>query len=92
VSVLQVHRWMNSRVAMIMMPFLYGPEVLRSKMGLTMEAVGHEEFYLRRLKALKVFLTEMAAGFGFGPLVRDNGEEVEDKVVMDAVRKILLNS
>ncbi|MHB8158503.1 MAG: YkgJ family cysteine cluster protein [Desulfocucumaceae bacterium] len=89
-SVLECGRWMNSRVAQMMMPFLYGPEVLRAKMGIAVEEVGHSEFYNRRMKALKVLLTEMAAGFGFGPNVKGGDEEVEDFGVMDRVKGILV--
>ncbi|HBV98177.1 MAG: hypothetical protein JL50_00285 [Peptococcaceae bacterium BICA1-7] len=86
---LESRRWMNSKIARMIMPFLYGPEVLRAKMGIPVEEVGHEEFYLRRMRALKVFLTEMAAGFGFGPLVKDGDEEREDFNLMDRVKGIL---
>lgn len=86
---LESRRWMNGRIARIIMPFLYGPEVLRTKMGITVEDVGHEEFYRRRMKALKILLTEMAAGFGFGPLVKDEGER-EDFGVMERVKGILV--
>lgn len=90
-NVLEIRRWMNNRTAMMTMPFLYGPEVLRAKMGISIQEVAHEEFYTRRIKALKVLLTELAAGFGFGPMVRDaGGEEVEDVSVMDRVREVLL--
>ncbi len=90
-GVFHIKRWMNSRTAMMIMPFLYGPEVLRAKMGIDPEGVGHGDFYSRRMEALKVLLAEMAAGFGFGPLVRgDGGEEVEDVSVMERVRGILL--
>ncbi|MCL6479535.1 MAG: YkgJ family cysteine cluster protein [Peptococcaceae bacterium] len=89
-SVLQADRWMNSRIARMIMPFLYGPEVLREKMDIPPEEVSHEEFYRRRIKALRVLLTELAAGFGFGPLVKNRmGEEVEDASVMEKVRGIL---
>lgn len=88
-TVLQAGRWMNSRTAMMIMPFLYGPEVLRAKMGITPEEVGHEEFYARRMKALKVVLTELAAGFGFGPQVRDDGREVEDVGIMERISGML---
>ncbi|MFZ5644636.1 MAG: YkgJ family cysteine cluster protein [Bacillota bacterium] len=89
-GVLDCRRWMNGRIAQMIMPFLYGPDVLRTKMGISEEEVGHEEFYRRRMKALKVFLTEMAAGFGFGPLVQNNPDEVkEDFSVMEKVRGIL---
>jgi hypothetical protein len=89
-TVLQLNRWMNSRIARMIMPFLYGPEVLRAKIGIPEESVSHEEFYNRRMKALKVLLTELAAGFGFGPGVKDAGEEAEDMGIMDRVRGILL--
>ncbi|MHB8917422.1 MAG: YkgJ family cysteine cluster protein [Desulfocucumaceae bacterium] len=89
-TVLQAGRWMNSRTAMMIMPFLYGPDVLRTKMGISSGEVSHEEFYIRRIKALKVLLTEMAAGFGFGPQLKEDGDEVEDMGIMDRVRGILL--
>ena len=87
---LEARRWMNEKIARMIMPFLYGPEVLRAKMGIPVEDVGHEEFYVRRMKALKVLLAEMAAGFGFGPLMKDDGEEREDFNLMDRVKGILV--
>ncbi|MCL6610181.1 MAG: YkgJ family cysteine cluster protein [Peptococcaceae bacterium] len=90
-TVLQAGRWLNSRIARMIMPFLYGPEVLRAKLGIPEGEAGHEEFYERRIKALKVLLTELAAGFGFGPLAKvPDGEEVEDAGIMDRVGEILL--
>jgi Fe-S-cluster containining protein len=88
-GVLDAKRWMNERIARMILPFLYGPDLLRAKMGISEEEVGHEEFYARRMKALKVLLTEMAAGFGFGPLVKDGEEEREDFNLMDRVKGIL---
>ncbi len=90
-TVLEVGRWMNSRTARIIMPFLYGPEVLRAKLAISPDGVGHEEFYTRRMKALRVLLTELAAGFGFGPLAGGTGEEVEDAGIMDKVGEILIS-
>jgi len=83
--------WMLAGVAKMMNPFLYGPELLRAKLGISEEQVGYEEFYRRRMKALKVVLTDMAAGFGCGPLA----EQAEDMrgqsgSMMDRVKKILL--
>lgn len=91
-TVLEAGRWMNSRVARMIMPFLYGPEVLRAKLAIPDGGVGHEEFYSRRIKALKVLLEDLAAGFGFGPLAVNGAEEVEDAGIMERVREILLAS
>lgn len=59
--------WMNSGVVKMMMPFLYAPELLRSKIGLGVEQLTHEEFHRRRLQALQLVLTDLATGFGYGP-------------------------
>lgn len=89
-SVLQVNRWMNSRIARMIMPFLYGPEVLREKTGISPGEVSHEEFYYRRMRALRLLLAELAAGFGFGPGGGRWAEAVKDVTLMDKVSKLLL--
>jgi Fe-S-cluster containining protein len=90
-TVLECRRWMNERTARMIMPFLYGPDLLRAKMDISPEKVAHEEFYRRRIKALRVLLTELAAGFGFGPLAgRSSAEGAEDGSIMDRVRNVLL--
>ncbi|WP_066634620.1 YkgJ family cysteine cluster protein [Desulfolucanica intricata] len=91
---LSSRKWMSSAIARMMSPFLYGPEILRAKLGISEEEVSHEEFYLRRIKALKVILTDMAAGFGFGPLAEQFKAEGTGAMfagsMMDRVKKILL--
>ncbi|MFZ5595982.1 MAG: YkgJ family cysteine cluster protein [Bacillota bacterium] len=90
INQLECRRWMSGRTARMIMPFLYGPDLLREKMGISVEDVGHEEFHRRRIKAVKALLTDLAAGFGFGPLaVAAGGKELEDMGVMDRVKGIL---
>jgi hypothetical protein len=91
-TVLQCRRWMNERTARMIMPFLYGPDLIRAKMGILPEQVVHEEFYRRRIKALRVLLTELAAGFGFGPLANCASAEEADGSIMERVTNVLLTA
>ena len=85
---LQSRAWMSSRTAQMMYPFLFAPEILRAKLGITEDQVGHEEFYRRRLKALQALLTEMAAGFGLGPAAGAD-DSSSNGSLMDRVGRIL---
>ncbi|GAB6157227.1 hypothetical protein JCM39194_04270 [Desulfotomaculum varum] len=82
--------WMNPHISQILMPLLYGPDSLRSKLEITEQAVNHEEFYCRRMKALKAVLTELAAGFGYGPLAQTFVNSDNQGSMMERVKKILL--
>lgn len=88
---LQSRVWMNSKTAQMMYPFLFAPEILRSKLGLGEDQVSHEELYRRRLKALQALLTEVAAGFGLGPGAssNDNGTTTPGGSLMERVSRIL---
>ncbi len=83
--------WMNGNIAQMMMPLLYGPDVLRKKLGISEQDVDHEEFYRRRMLALKVVLTDIAASFGYGPLAdRAKEGEVIAVSMMERMKQILL--
>lgn len=84
--------WMNRNIAQMLMPLLYGPDMLREKMGISVEDVGHEEFYLRRLKATKAVLTDFAAGFGQGPAAKnkDNSGQEAGGSMMERIKAVLL--
>lgn len=89
-TVLEGRRWMSERTARVMMPILFSPDALRSKLGITAADAGHEEFYRRRMKALQALLTDMAAGFGFGPLAAGFLEgKAPEMSVMERVQKVL---
>ena len=83
--------WMDRNVAKMMMSLLYGPDVLRKKLGISEQDVDLEEFYRRRMLALKVVLTDIAASFGHGPLA-DKAKEGEVIAVsmMERMKQILL--
>lgn len=84
-------RWMSERTAQMIMATLFSPDVLMSKLGIGVGDVGHEEFYRRRIKALRVILTDMAAGFGFGPeAARFLEGSTPELSVMDRMKDILL--
>lgn len=90
---LQSKAWMSDGMAKFMAPFLFGPEVLRTKLGITEEEIGHEEFYRRRLKALREVLTDLAAGFGFGPGEPGFADKKQGAAsVMEKVKNILISS
>jgi hypothetical protein len=83
--------WMDGNIAKMMMPLLYGPDVLRKKLGISEPDVDHEEFYRRRMLALKVVLTDIASSLGYGPLA-DKAKEGEVIAVsmMERMKQILL--
>jgi len=81
--------WMHMTTAQVMLPFLYAPEMLRTRLNIPETAVGHEEFYRRRMRALKILLTEMAAGLGYGPKAGAGGETAPGESLMDRLRPVL---
>ncbi len=83
--------WMNRNIAQMLLPLLYGPDVVRNKLNITEQEINHEEFYRRRMKALKVVLTDIAAGFGHGPLAgQAKTGEVFDGSMMERMKQVLL--
>ena len=83
--------WMNRNIAQMMMPLLYGQDVLRKKLEISEQDVNHEEFYRRRMLALKVVLTDIAASSGYGPLAdRAKEGEVFAGSMMERMKQILL--
>jgi hypothetical protein len=71
-----------------MLPFLYAPEILRARLGIPETEVSHEEFYRRRMRALRTLLTEVAAGLGYGPQAGTEYAATAGSL-MDRVRPIL---
>lgn len=82
-------RWMSDRVAQMMAPLLFGPDMLRAKLGIDPGVVGHEEFYRRRMKALRVVLNDIAAGFGFGPGAGSQAD-LQPVSMMERMKEILV--
>lgn len=88
---LAVDAWMTSGTAQLMAPLLFGADLLRKKVGVAPAEASHEEFYRRRLKALRALLTELAACFGFGPKAgAAGGEMVSSVTMMEQVKNILI--
>ncbi|MBO8128372.1 MAG: YkgJ family cysteine cluster protein [Peptococcaceae bacterium] len=87
VNELRCHYWMSPVTARMMMPLLYGPDLLRAKLGIEERQVGNEDFYRRRMKALKVILTDIAAQYGYGPGTGKNRDT--NKTVMERMKEIL---
>ncbi|RJX21701.1 MAG: YkgJ family cysteine cluster protein [Desulforudis sp.] len=81
--------WMSKPVANMLNPLLFAPEMLRAKLEIG-EEVDYVEFYRRRLKAAKLLLTDLAAGFGFGPLAESTAENVLKESLMERIRYVLL--
>ncbi|MEW6447868.1 MAG: YkgJ family cysteine cluster protein [Bacillota bacterium] len=65
---LNCRAWLTANTARMLMPLLFMPDTLRKKLDIGEDVMDHETFYRRRLKAVRVLLTEMAATFGEGPL------------------------
>ncbi len=94
VTTLRSREWLHEDTARMVIPFLYGPEILRARLDIPETAVDHEEFYRRRLLALKVILTDLAAVLGYGPRAK-RVNEAEPGIafggnLMDRVRPVLL--
>ncbi|MFZ5900537.1 YkgJ family cysteine cluster protein [Desulforudis sp. 1088] len=79
--------WMSPATAKMITPILYGPDMLRAKLSITEKQVSHEEFYRRRIKALREILTDMAAHLGFGP--RAGKPDEDGLTVMEKIKRIL---
>lgn len=87
-NTLNTRKWLSGPAVKMLIPFLYAPDILRSKLGITPDDVGHEEFYKRRMKALRLILTDMAAALGYGP--KAGKIQKDDLKVMDKVKNTLL--
>ncbi len=80
--------WLTKKTAGLLIPLLFFPDLLRTKLGVGVESLDHESFYRRRLQAAKVVLTEMAASFGHGPMAGTTSTD-EDTPVLERVRQII---
>ncbi|MGQ9498592.1 MAG: YkgJ family cysteine cluster protein [Desulfotomaculales bacterium] len=83
---LSARRWLTEATGRVLLPFLFAPDILRIRLGIPEEQVGAEEFYRRRMHALHVLLTDLAAELGYGPGTAGTGA---GSTVMDRVREIL---
>ncbi|MDP3044204.1 MAG: YkgJ family cysteine cluster protein [Eubacteriales bacterium] len=81
-------KWMNKPIANMLNPLLFAPEMLRAKLDIG-EDLDHAEFYRRRLDAVKLLLTDLAAGFGCGPLAAKAEESVFKESMMERIRHVL---
>ncbi|SFG64841.1 Putative zinc-or iron-chelating domain-containing protein [Desulfotomaculum arcticum] len=88
VTELNSREWMSPKVVQMIIPFLFAPDMLRDKLGLRVEEIGHEEFHRRRMKAVKLILTDMAAGLGYGPGI-ETAETAFTGSLMDRMKKVL---
>ncbi len=85
---LNARKWMNDNIMRMIIPFLFAPDILRNRLGSAVEEVDHEEFHRRRMEAVRVILTDLAAGFGCGPRA-GAGVAGKSGTLMDRVGKIL---
>lgn len=88
-TTLNCRRWMSAPVMQMMVPFLFAPDLLRSKLGIKPDDVDNEEFYRRRMRALRLIITEMAAQMGFGPHSDSAGQGA--KSLMEIAQEVLLS-
>lgn len=93
VETLRSREWLHEDTARMIIPFLYAPEILRARLNIPDSAVDHEEFYRRRLLAVKVVLTDLAAVLGYGPRAGQVSEAEPGTAfggnLMDRVRPVL---
>ena len=80
--------WMNDNVMRMVIPFLFAPDILRKRLGAAVEKVDHQEFHRRRMEAVRVIITDLAAGYGYGPRA-GAGVTGTDGSFMERVGKIL---
>lgn len=81
-------RWMNPKIVQMIIPLLMAPDMLRKKLDINEDEVDHEEFHKRRMQAIKLVLTDMAASFGFGP--KAGMTEELDGSLMDKMKDVLV--
>jgi len=74
-NTLNSRQWLSGPVMQMMIPFLFAPDILRAKLDISPQKVRHEDFYKRRMKALRLILTEMAGGLGYGPVASKGGNK-----------------
>lgn len=82
--------WLTGRTLAMLYPLLYGAGTLRDRLGLAVDDVSHEEFYRRRMRAIRAILTEMAGALGHGPHAGEvpaSGRQT----IMERVRGMLLD-
>lgn len=62
---LKYHEWQAGNPPhMLLMLFLFEPDLIREEFGITEEEVGHAELYRRRMQALRLLITDQAARNG----------------------------
>jgi Fe-S-cluster containining protein len=62
---LKYHKWWEGPPHMLLMLFLFEPDLIREEFGITEQEVNHVELYRRRMQALQLFLTDQAARHGY---------------------------
>lgn len=87
---LHCQRWLSEPILQMMIPFLFAPDMLRDKLKINTKDVNHEEFYKRRIKALKAVLTATAGKIGYGPRA-NKADNTENMGIMEIARDILLD-
>ncbi|WP_347490313.1 YkgJ family cysteine cluster protein [Desulfoscipio sp. XC116] len=86
--VLQCREWMSPKIMQMLMPFLFAPDLLRVKLGISEKQIDHREFHRRRMEAVKLILTDVALGCGCGPQT-DVGAAAFAGSLMDRVKKVM---
>lgn len=90
VAELKCGEWLNPKIVQMIIPFLFAPDILRNRLGISVDEIGHEEFHWRRMKAVKLILNDMAASFGYGPET-DIGGNTFAGSMMDRMKKVLIS-
>ncbi len=86
---LNCRTWLTKKTSGLLMPLLFLPDVLRTKLGVS-KNLDHESFYRRRIEATKVLLTEMAASFGQGPMAGAKTVPADENTpVLERIRQII---
>lgn len=87
---LDCREWINPKVVQMIMPFLFAPDLLRARLGAGVQNIDHGEFHLRRMKAVKLILGDLASGFGYGPARGTTGHAFTGSL-MDRVQAVLVD-
>mgnify|MGYP000315488535 CR=1 FL=1 len=85
---LNCREWMTKQTVQVILPFLFAPDMLRGRLGVSEREVGHEEFHRRRMEAVRLVLTDLAAGLGYAAPAGQDGPGPGGSM-MDRVRKVL---
>lgn len=85
---LNLEQWFSPTLARFFFPIIFLPEVLRQKFGLTGEKPDHQEFYIRRMRALRLLLSDLSASLQH-PEGHPEQQALSQTSLMERLRQLL---